>query len=343
MGYLTEYERYRIETMLKDGVKPCQIAERLGRHFTTIYNEIERGTVVFRNHDWTDRKEYCADVAQRKADEKKANKGRDLKIGCDHELAAHLEHLIGDLHYSPYAVEQDIRKSGRFQTTLCKGTIYNYIDKGVFLNISNKNLYSKRNKKKQEHEKIERPSYKKLKGKSIEERAKVIETREDHGHWEMDTVYSGKDTSKSCLLVMTERKTRDEYLIKMPDRTLNSTLRALNNLERVLGYETFCKRFKTITVDNGSEFGDSIGIETSCIHPDRKRTEVYFCHPGASCERGSNENANKLVRHWIPKGQDIGTYSDDDIQNIQDWINDYPRALFNGLSTNEYKQELGIC
>jgi IS30 family transposase len=109
-----------------------------------------------------------------------------------------------------------------------------------------------------------------------------------------------------------------------------------------MGYDAFCRRFKSITVDNGSEFGDSSAIETSCLYPGRKRTAVYFCHPGVSCERGSNENANKLVRHWIPKGQDIGVFSNAHIQSIQDWINNYPRRLFNGLSSSEYKAQLGI-
>ena len=341
--HLTETERYKLETMLKDGVSPCQIAVRLSKHFTTIYKEIQKGTVTLLNSDLTYRKEYCADAAQRITKERQSGKGRDLKIGNDYELVAHIEYLIKELHYSPYAVVQDIRKSGRFKTDICETTLYSYIDMGLFLNISNDDLYTKRHKRKQvHHEVVRRPSHKKLKGKSIEERPEEVKDREIYGHWEMDTVYSGKETSKDCILALTERKTRDEYTIRMPDRTLESTIKALDRLETTLGYVEFCKRFKTITVDNGSEFGDSTAIETSCIYPDKKRTSVYFCHPGSSCERGSNENANKLIRHWIPKGADIGKYSDEQIQHIQDWINNYPRKMFGGLSANEYKAALGI-
>lgn len=341
--YIKEYERYRIEEMLRDKLKPCEIAKRLGRHFTTIYREINMGTVTLLNSDLTERHVYCADAAQRIAMERQSVKGRDLKIGSDFELANHIEYLIGKLHYSPYAAVQDIRKSGRFKTDICEVTLYSYIDKGIFLNISNKDLYSKKHKRKQVHHEVTtRPAYNKPKGKSIEERPKDVLNRDTYGHWEMDTVYSGKDTSKCCLLVLTERMTRDEYALKMFDRTLNSTVNTINRLEKVLGYEEFCKRFKTITVDNGSEFGDASLLETSCIHPDKKRTEIYFCHPGSSCERGSNENANKLVRHWIPKGDDISKHDDEHIQFIQDWVNNYPRKLFGGLSTNEYKAALGI-
>ena len=67
------------------------------------------------------------------------------------------------------------------------------------------------------------------------------------------------------------------------------------------------------------------------------RTNLYYCHPYASCERGSNENANKLIRRFIPKGVDIKPYSKEFIKHIQDFINDMPRKMFNGLSSNQYK------
>lgn len=332
--YITVTQRYQIETMLKDGLQPKQIAARLGKHYTTIYKEIKKGLVTFRNSDWTERTEYCADVAQRVTDDRQTNKGRDLKIGSDHALAGHIEYLIGYCHYSPYAASIDI-KNRDFSVTLCKGTIYNYIDRGLFLNISNKDLYSRKNKRKKKYDHV-RPSHKNLKGTSIDERPEYINDRDTYGHWEMDTVYSGKGKSKTCLLVLTERMTREEYLLKMSDRTAESTINALNSLESFIGLENFRERFKTITVDNGTEFSDFESIETSCINLDQKRTKVYFCHAYASSERASNENANKLVRHWIPKSDDIGRYSDEDIRHIQDWINNYPREMFGGLSTNEY-------
>ena len=338
--YLTVTQRYQIETMLKDGKTPKQIAERLGKHYTTIYKEIRKGLVTFRNSNWTERTEYCADVAQRVTDERQTNKGRDLKIGNDHALAGHIEYLIRDCHYSPYAASVDIRKRG-FSVTLCKGTIYRYIDMGLFLNISNKDLYTKRHKRKKKHDRV-RPSHNNLKGTSIEQRPEHVNDREEYGHWEMDTVYSGRKKSKSCLLVLTERMARQEYIIRMPDRTFDSTLKALDRLEHTMGYELFKERFKTITVDNGSEFSGYDQLEASSIFPDRERTRIYYCHAYASSERASNENANKLVRHWIPKSADIGAYSDGDIAHIQDWINDYPREMFGGLSVNEYMRLKGI-
>ena len=91
-----------------------------------------------------------------------------------------------------------------------------------------------------------------------------VEGREVFGHWEMDTVYSGKQTSKKALLVLTERKTRQEIIERMPDRTEESTIKALDRIERRFG-ALFRKVFKTITVDNGGEFSNVERLEQSAM------------------------------------------------------------------------------
>ncbi|MDE7205614.1 MAG: IS30 family transposase, partial [Lachnospiraceae bacterium] len=106
--------------------------------------------------------------------------------------------------------------------------------------------------------------------------------------------------------------------------------------ERKLGAKTFRNKFKTITADNGTEFALHKEIERSCINAGF-RTTIYFCHPYCSSERGTNENTNKLIRKYIPKGADIGKYTSTQIKEIENTINNYPRELFGGLSTNEYK------
>lgn len=93
----------------------------------------------------------------------------------------------------------------------------------------------------------------------------------------------------------------------------------------------FRKVFKSITVDNGSEFSDFAGLEKS-IYGGR-RTSVYYCHPYTSCERGSNERLNREIRRLLPKGTDFTKYSDKQIQRVQDWVNAYPREIF-GFATS---------
>ena len=110
-------------------------------------------------------------------------------------------------------------------------------------------------------------------------------------------------------------------------------VKEIDKIERKMGAKKFRETFKTITCDNGCENLDFEGIERSALIK-RKRTKVYYAHPYSAWERGSNENANKLIRRFIPKGADIGKFSHERIKMIEHWINNYPRRLFNGLSSN---------
>lgn len=337
--YITETERYKIETMLQDGIKPREIAQRIGKHYTTIYREIKRGTVTLVDTNLKEYKKYCADVAQRKQEEASHNKGIELKIGSDYNTIHYMESLIKEYRYSAYAVSTMLRQCNTY-TSLCPQTIYNYIKHGIFLNVDkNDYIYNKVHKK--EIKTNRRPSLKMLGAKTIEERPEEVNKRNTFGHWELDTVYSGKNKGKECLLVFTERFTRLEIIRKIPDRTAESVVTAINKIETEMGLEKFKKVFKTITCDNGVEFTKHKEIETSCIN-NMRRTFLYFCHAFCSSERGSNENANKLIRKYIPKGADIGEYTDAYIQEMENAINNYPRKLFKGLSTNKYMQAIGL-
>lgn len=87
---------------------------------------------------------------------------------------------------------------------------------------------------------------------------------------------------------MTERKTRKEIIEVLQDHTAEAVVNTLNKIERKFG-AAFKKIFKTITVDNGSEFADVEGMQKT-RRGKRLRTQVFYCHPYCSCERGSNEN-----------------------------------------------------
>ncbi len=253
-------------------------------------------------------------------------KGKQLKIGNDHALAAYLEQKVGKDRMSPYAaLEQAKIDKMSFAGAICVKTFYNYLDQNLFLNISNKDLWIKRKSKKRKHHRV-RPAYNNKKGRSIEERQAEIKQRTEYGHWEMDTVVGKGNTT---LLVITERKTRKEIIRKIPSRSQKAVESAINKIERQMGAKAFRKEFKTITSDNGSEFLDQKAIEHSCINKS-KRTTMYYCHPYSAWERGSNENANKLIRRFIPKGANIAEYSEKEIERIEHYINNYPRRILGG-------------
>ena len=162
--------------------------------------------------------------------------------------------------------------------------------------------------------------------------------RAEFGHWEMDTVMGKQGISKKSLLVLTERKTRYEMVFMLQQHTTQNVVKIIDLLEKKLK-DNFTKIFKTITVDNGTEFSDSGGITKSIYKG--KRVKLYFCHPYSSYERGTNENTNRLIRYFLPKGTNFDNKTDTDIQEIQNWINEYPRKLFNGFnSKSQLKIEL---
>lgn len=331
---LTERERYQIEILLKEKRTPSEVAIVLGKHKRTIEREIARGTVQMMNTDLSFKNQYCADTAQVVSLRNAQNKGAGLKIGHDHKLAQHIEKKIIKEQYSPDAVIGEIRKKGlKFNTTICTKTLYNYIDKEVFAKISNNDLPVKRKPKKGKYQRV-RVAHNNLKGTSIEERPKEIETRTEYGHWEMDLVVGKQGGSGAALLVLTERRTREEIIRKMPDKTQESVQQALDKLERQQK-KKFYERFKTITVDNGSEFLNSKALERSVKEPGTQRLKLYYAHPYSSWERGSNENANKLIRRFIPKGTDIGQFKHKDIQRIENWMNNYPRRIHGYKSASE--------
>lgn len=337
--YFTEVERYCLETMLHDGVHKEEIARRLGKCLATVYNEIKRGKVELLSSDLTKYTVYKADYAHRDFLQKQKAKGSNYKIGNDFALVSFVEEKIIKEKWSPETITGYLkinRETVSFHTDICYKTLYNYIHAGLFLNVSEKNLLHYRKRKKTP---IQRPSFHNIRGKSVSERPGKVLAREEYGHWEMDTVV-GKRDKKCCLLVLSERKTRTEIIRRIKGKTQEEVKSALDSLEMQLGADGFRGHFKTITMDNGTEFLDTGKIETSITGG--KRTECYYCHPFSSWERGTNENINKMIRRWIPKGADITDYSEEQIAYIQHWINHYPRKMFGFQSSSDKLAELGL-
>lgn len=329
--HLSQNDRIKMETMLNSGHKVVEVAEYLHVHRSTIYREIKRGEYTHRNSDYTEETRYSSDLGQKNHDWNAQGKGRNIKIGNDRPLAEYIEGKIIEDKYSPEAALAAAAESGiEFTTSISVRTLYRYIDKGIFLKLTNKDLPVKGKRKK--HNKRVRVQKRASAGESIENRPDEVKDREIFGHWEMDTVKGKQGVTKSCMLVLTERKTRDEIIVKLPDQKAASVVEAIDRLERKWG-DMFTKVFRSITVDNGVEFSDYEGLERSVLHEGEKRTFAFYCHPYSSWERGSNENNNRLIRRHIPKGEDFDEKKDRDIEYIENWINNYPRGIF-GFKTS---------
>ena len=327
-NHLTKTQRNQLEMLLKAKVHKKQIADMLGCSLMTIYREIKRGEYIHRNTDWTEEKRYSADKAEYKYREMLKEKGSQIKLGNDFEYAEYLERKIIEEKQSPKAVLGYIKKHNiKFNTTISVNTLYSYIRKGYFSRLEMKHLTRGNQKKKKEHVKVNKRA---PRGTSIEKRPLEIFERNTFGHWEMDCVCG---PTKESLLVLTERLTRKEIIMPIHTQSAQEVVKSLNRLEFRYGKQ-FKRIFKTITVDNGTEFSNCQGIEKS-IYGKAQRTKVYYCHPYSSWERGTNERINREIRRLIPKGTNLAQFTEKQIQEVEEWVNNYPREIFDFETSNE--------
>ena len=332
--HFTYEERIRLEALdraLYPGKKAAnfsELARQLGRHRSSVSREYGRGTVMNKNTQLEEFPVYSAIKGEEIA--RKAALGKGPRGKLTNKIAADISDLIIKEKLSPYAALIRLGKTAQHPWLPCERTVYYAIDAGL-MNVSRQQLPYKPADRPQKKT-GRRMAYTNARGPSITERPPEAEDRRQYGHWEMDTVVGGTGTSPACLLVLTERKFRREIIRKIPARTQEAVKRALDRLEREPG--NIFKTMKSLTCDNGCEFLNANAIEKSNLRR-RRRCALFFAHPYTSCERGSNENANRIVRRFIPKGADISAFTKKEIQKIEDWMNALPRKILDGLSAEE--------
>ena len=323
--HLTKKERIMVETMLKNGSHPAEVATYLGRNRRTLEREIKRGEVEHFDTELRKKKGYSSDRAQDIDDLNATAKGPQLKLGKYYDTASFIGEQLLVYRRSPDVVAH-LLKEKQMAGAVCTKTLYAYIDQGFIAGVSNESLWEKRKRKKRKKRALRRIKKQHARRTSIEKRPKAIEKRQEFGHWELDLIVGGQGTSKPVLMTLVERKTRMLRVKKLPDKTQASVLKALKSIEGSMGVGPFRDIFKSITADNGSEFLDVEEMERSGFSK-KRRVKLYYAHPYSSWERGSNENANRMIRRFIAKGRDIGKYTTAYVRGIEGWINNYPRKI----------------
>jgi len=327
--HLCLWERQEIEKAIRMGASQGSIARMLGRSKSTISRELKRGTVLQRvrkgyepikkenKENWLPYKEkrmYFADTGQTAALRNMCRSGGKYKLFEDMELVRYIEAKILKEKWSPAAITGWLNSQGHnFKTMVCFKTIYNYIDRGQ-LGVRNIDLMLKvrlKPKKRQVNQQ------KRILGKSIELRPPEVNSRQEFGHWEGDTVV-GKD-NKSAILTLVERKTNKGFILSLKDKSASSVMAAFKILKELPSYSQL---FKSITFDNGSEFAD-------CHLLENENLQIYFAHPYSAYERPVNENYNGIIRRYIPKGMDMNIYTQIDLNRINNQIDSLPRKKYN--------------
>ena len=148
--------------------------------------------------------------------------------------------------------------------------------------------------------------------RSIAERPPEVETRQELGHWEGDTMV-GSDLHH-CILTLVERKSGYLIIKKMSSRTTESVTKAA--LQAIAAHRA---NFKTLTLDNGTEFHGYKALE------ERFPIKCYFARPYHSWERGTNENTNGLIRQYIPKRTSMKWLTQERCDRIETALNSRPR------------------
>ncbi len=327
--YMTWDERQQLEALRRAGLSVAKIANQLGFCRQTIYNELKLGEYDHEIDCGYERR-YSAEIAEQKHRYAQTAKGRPLKIGNHQDYADFLEEKMMSKadprkRYSPAAALAAAKKEG-YSIVISVATLYSYIEKGVFLHMTKKHLWMK--PKKQKKESVKRIAHPTL--PSISNRPQEINDRKEIGHWEMDLVV-GKKKTRSVLLTMTERVKKDEIIVKLPNRKAETVRNVFNRLERSM--PNFKEVFKSITTDNGSEFLEYEQLQRSIYGG--ARFQLYYCHSYAAWEKGTNENHNRMIRRWYPKGTNFDRVSKKELAELQDWMNNYPRKSLGWKTPNE--------
>lgn len=326
--HLTIEERACICKFKQMNMSLREIARILNRNVSTISRELKRNSFKASvNYSVT---RYSPTFADRKYKERRINCHRPLKTNI--QTLNYIKNKI-ELHWSPDQIvnryEED--KPIKFPSI---STIYRWIHLGYIPKTCIEKLRRKG--------KFKRPAETRGKfniGKTIKRRPKEVYKRNTFGHWEADTVVSGKNNrelkSKYCFVTLAERKTR-LYLIKwIPNRKEETVTNAIIELLKDYPKEAI----KTITCDRGKEFAGWKKIEEN-LH-----TDMYFADPYCAWQKGTNENSNGLLREFYPKSMDLSKTNEKEVQDTLELLNNRPRKCINYKTPNELFNEnlLNCC
>lgn len=306
---LTLQQRSQIFALLQNNTPRKKIASIVGCSESTLSREIKRNS--------TDKGNYLWDKAHAKTIERR--KRTTSNSAKDPAIVWEALDLLTTEDWSPEQISETMKARGK---NISHETIYRYIRSDETGELAS---HCRHKMKYNRHGRPDRTT----KVKNIPDRISIHERPVEadglrFGDWEMDTIV-GKD-GKGAIVTLTERSTNMLLMERLPQGKHAKPLAQV--VIRLLF--PFRQTIRTITTDNGSEFAEHKLISKALSPKGTKNPNlVFFADSYSSWQKGAIENANKLIRQYIPKGTDFSTLSDSFIRKVQYKINRRPRKKLN--------------
>jgi transposase, IS30 family len=305
---LTALDRDKIAEGLALGWSHARIGARIGRTRQTVWREVTRNA----GPDGS----YFPSVAHAKAYER-SRRPKEFKLAQNPGLCSQVETWMDD-GWSPGLIAEVLRKDadGDKTASVSHETIYRclYVQARGLLRADLHRQLSTGRAQRRSRTATRRGTTIYADALTISDRPAEAEDRAVPGHWEGDLIIGAG--GRSAIGTLVERATRFTILLHLPaqhtaDVVAAAMIQAMGDLPAHLR--------RSITWDRGSELAGYRDIQLALQAP------VYFCDPHSPWQRGSNENTNRLLRHWFTKGTDLSTYVPADLARIQDKLNSRPR------------------
>lgn len=296
---LTSQQRYTIFACLQKGMKKKDIASLIDVHPSTVSRELKRNGTKNGN--------YVHVKAQEKCDSRRHRSPGNRRIGS--LVMWRVKQYITDEEWSPKQISGYLKKEG---VNISHTTIY------AAIHADDSGRLAEHCRHKLKYRRRASTHVRQTKATNIRNRVSIHERPAEadgkrFGDWEMDLIV---DADSNAILTLIERSTN--YLLAAKLSEGKKSIPLARVVRRLL--QPFIgDALKTITTDNGSEFSAHEWISR------KLRVPVYFADSYSSWQKGAVENANKLIRQYLPKGTDLSKVTDKAIRDIQFKINRRPR------------------
>lgn len=305
---LTLAEREEISRGLSFGLSIRAIARQIKRAASTISREINRNGGHHR---------YRATAADKAAWDR-ARRPKFCKLACSRFLRRAVAEKL-QRKWSPQQIAGWLKRT--YPKDKSKQVSHETIYRSLYVQargVLKKELIehlraSRRTIRRSRHASLKRDGLGQVtEAVSIRERPASAEDRAVPGHWEGDLIAGSK---QSFIATLVERHSRYVMMMKVPGKEAAQVRDALIKHSKKLPKELY----KSLTWDRGLEMAKHTEFTLATD------VQVYFCDPYSPWQRGSNENTNRLIRQYLPKGIDLSVYSQAKLNAIARQLNERPR------------------